>query len=205
MKQTPEFRSSLQKTVRFQLIKTNTSVGQLQPPLYDGEVDDPSFEPGRTFWPMKYLYNNALGHKKRKTREYQIMLKTVHAVAGKESHVAQRAFAWVIINLTRANLTHWGGNTKEGVCKKLIEFCKSAQIDLVPSNMDQAWNAIDQWLPNVEDELSKVPGKGWDPSRGSLGFLKEPRKKVDAIGTRLNCSIQFGNLKFYKDPVSLFI
>lgn len=204
IKQTPEFRSSLQKTVRFQLIKpTASNVGQPPLVLYDGEVDDPSFEPGRALWPMKDFYHEALGHMNKRTKDYQFMLKTVHAVAGKESHVAQRAFAWVIINRVRANQIDLGGGTYEGVCKTLTEFCTHSKIELIPSVIDQAWEAIDQWLPNVEKELSNPPyRKAWDPSRGSLGFLKDdPLKKVNANG--MIVEIQLGNLKFYKSPVLL--
>lgn len=202
MKQTPEFRSSLQKAVRFKITKTNAGVEQPAFILYEGEVDDPSFEPGRTFWPMKDLYHEALGYGKKKTREYQIMLKTVYAVAGKESNVAQRAFAWIIINRAKANQTDLGGSTYEGVCKTLIEFCTRSKIELIPLVIDQAWEAIDQWLPNVEKELSQERHhrKAWDPSRGSLGFLKDDsKKKLHANG--MIVEIQLGNLKFYNSPV----
>jgi len=204
MKQIPEYRSSLRKTIRFQLCKANE---QFEPKvIFDGEIDDKSFALARNFWPQQCFYLNELGHKKRKTKGYESMLRTIHAVACNESPVAQRAIAWVIINRARANRSDFGGKKYENVCKKLIQLCKSVKIELTAPNFDEAWNAIDQWLPNVENELSNVPGKRWDPSRGSLDFLKGSLEKFDEKDKKVvNCSIQFGKLKFYKDPVVLYI
>jgi len=57
VKQTPEFHSSLTKTIRFQpLHSTGSGVVRL---VYDGERDDPSFKFGREYY-------QALGYRKKK-------------------------------------------------------------------------------------------------------------------------------------------
>jgi len=167
--------------------------------IYDGEVDDPSFEPARTLWPMRDFYYKALGHKWKEEREYQVMLKTVFAVAGKESAIAQRAVAWVILNRAKENRDDWGGNKIEGVCKALRCWTNKIIVDTRNQNDTKSWNEIDQWLPNVELELNR-----WDPSRGSLDFLKHPQEN-SVNGVIQQCDIRFGNLKFYKNPVSMII
>jgi len=56
VKQTPEFHSSLTKTIRFRPCSTGRGVVRL---VYDGERDDPSFKFGREYY-------QALGYRKKK-------------------------------------------------------------------------------------------------------------------------------------------
>ena len=158
--QIPEYRSSLVKTMRFKHDQTNENVEPTV--IYDGEVDDESFALARDLLPLNTLYHKALGHKKRKEKYYQVMLKTIYAVASQEPAVAQRAIAWVIINRARQdwtsrNLTELDGDTIEKVCKAFD--CWKQEENMRVYQMDK-FNEIDQWLPNVEKDL-----KGWDPNR----------------------------------------
>jgi len=193
VKQTPEYRTSLSKNIRFEPVSKHAETFNSPASLiYDGEKDDKSFEPGRTLWPLKKLYVRELRENNWKDeREYQVLLKTVYAVASKELPAAQRAGAWVIINRAKKE---WGGSTIEGVCRKIDRWQKPIRS----INMTYL-NAIDKWLPNVEQEL-----KGWDPSRGSLDFLKHPEKKeISAFGTRKYdyvSVVKIGKIQFYKYP-----
>lgn len=64
VKQIPESRSSLVKSIRFKTYQTNEFIEPAV--IYDGEVDDESFVLARDLWPLKNLYHKALGHKKKK-------------------------------------------------------------------------------------------------------------------------------------------
>lgn len=195
MKQTPEYRTSLTKKIRFKRATTQGKAAL----IYDGKVDDNSFEPGRTLWPQKKLYLRELrGKNWEEDREYQILLKTVYAVAGKELPVVQRAVAWVIIN--RAEKYKKEKNepiTIESVCKEFDCWKNPIKV----TDLDK-WSAIDKWLPNVKKELgSDRKGRnGWDPSRGSLSFLEGQEKLYYPYGTLIRCEIEIGNFKFYKNP-----
>lgn len=198
MKQTPEYRTCLRKNIRFQPF-SNDDKTVCKKLIYDGEKNDKSFEPGRMLWPLTTLYFRELGQNWKDDREYQFLLKTVYAVAGKELPVVQRAVAWVIINRAKNNLDanrkEWGGPTIEGVCKTFE--CWGKPITLRDRDDWTNWNAIDQWLPNVKEELNE-----WDPSRGSLDFLEHPTEIVDASRAIKEYEVKFGKFKFYKIPYS---
>lgn len=183
MKQTPEYRTCLSKNIRFQLF--NNAMENSGPSLvYDGEKHDKSFEPGRTLWPLRDLYYMELGQDWKGKRDYQILLKTVYALASKEPPVVQRAIAWVIINQAE-----WGGKSIEEVCKTFKCWEKP-----IPVNSMTDWNAIDKWLPNVKREMN-----GWDPSRGSI-YLVDPAERYSSFSSKKPCDINIGNFKFYKNP-----
>jgi len=109
--QTPEFRSSLSKTIRFRRIQDPVEII----PVYDGETKQP-FQHARA-------YHNSLGWKERKRisdSDYNALFRTIYGetiMKKIQNERVQKAIAWVILNRFNENRDYWGENPSlEKVC-----------------------------------------------------------------------------------------
>lgn len=196
-KQTPESRSSLTKTIRFQNHPNSSSINDDDGVnlIYDGELHDPSFKIARQLWPLRSYYNQVIGEEYRNRLEYQILLKTIFAWAKNEPELCQRAIAWSIFNRSEINPGKWSGRSIDEVCKEfyfwdlkndvIVEDVSHPFYGIESTNADL--KRIDLWLPNVYNEWSE-----WDPSNESTHFSNEPEANFEITA-------KIGNFIFYKE------
>jgi len=187
--QTPEFSSSLSKKIRF---RQTITPGEILYP-YDG-ANEATFKLGRDYY-------EALGFRKKKlfssvtlSEEYTTLWKTIYGEAHDKPEGVQKALAWIILNRTKLNRKDFGGNTIQGVCKKLK--CWHNNI-VVLSDQQQAYS-IHKWLPSFYfQEQDFTNGSVYSTLAINCSNLMPDDVNLHHS---LICTKNYSNTKFYKDP-----
>lgn len=187
--QMPEFSSSLVKKIRFR--KTITPGEILQ--SYDGAEKDPTFKLGRDYY-------EALGFRKKTifssvslSEEYKILWKTIYEEARDKPQGVQKALAWIILNRTKLNRPDFGGNTIQGVSKKL----KCWDNNIILSDQQQAYS-IHRWLPKFYfQEQDFTNGSVYSTLVVNCSNLMPDDVNLHHS---LICTLNYSNIMFYKDP-----
>jgi len=126
-----------------------------------------------------------------KTKDYEILKKTIYAEARGEPIEGQKAVAWVAKNRAEQNKKHFGGSTLEGVCKKEKQFsCWNGRSDIQMTDR-KASDAIDKWLPTVF--------QGNDPTHGADHYFN-PSLASPSWKDKCEKTETIGNHEFYKCP-----
>jgi len=188
--QTPEFRSSLSKTIRFR--RNITNPGTKFGIAYDG-AEHKAFTDARQYyislgWKAKKIISdsdcNALWH-------------TIEAEADRkdeDSYIStQKAIAWVILNRYNSNREYWGGNDSlENICKHAgtdgFKYWKN--LPLNPETLDK------HTLNSFHNNLISIYEYQSDPSKGATNFYTN---KVEDINSgALEFTDTIGGYHFYK-------
>jgi len=183
VKQTPESRSSLVKTIRFRLQENHGILLK----KYNGETDDTSFQRARESREAE------LPNYTKKKIGYDYFLKTVYGEASKEPEEVQLAIAWVIFNrYKKLYRPEWGVGNMVRVCMDTNQFkCWVDKEDIIMSDTT-AKKAIELWLPTVFDREPLV-----DPTHDSIYYFNKP-VDVGFMGQLVH-TVTFGKYQFYKD------
>lgn len=194
--QTPEFRSSLSKTIRFRLIKKNHENEEFKPD-YDG-AEKEAFKDARKYYV-------SLGYKAKRIISDGDCNALWHTITKEYSPNVHKAIAWVILNRYNSNREYWGGNQSlETICKHpgRDEFMFWKNPAPNPKYLDK------NDLNSFHDLLMSIYA-GDDPSKGATNFFIyegaarnmkgfEFTVTIDGTATIDGTVINYGCYHFYK-------